>query len=140
MRKVAILAASLFAMTAPAHACLILRELKLEAAVERATVIFRGQIVNYTPGERIGPAKIAFTVEEALLGRLPDHVDVLWTNGTLATPKEWRGSKDRIVAVTARPGMDGVSQLHVIQEPCSIPFMFEDTEQSREMVRKLVRR
>jgi hypothetical protein len=126
----------------PAQSCSAFRGFRLEA-ITKATLVFRGQVVDYSlvyrpEGSRF--ATITFKIVDVYRGDRYDTLTLSWPNSTFALPETWRRPTDLVVA--AVPNGDRASlygqPLGVLQESCSEPFLLKDTEELRAKVRALL--
>jgi len=139
---------------APAHACI--RNVPIVLAdVKYAHAVVVGYISDYTLvgwGGLGGHARFKVSVDEVLIGNVPDELVVTWDNSTFGEPDNMppgpflialrdprsgtlplRGS----AAIFANPEPD---LLTLLQVPCADPFLFPSTSDEALEIRRMLNR
>ena len=100
------------------------------------STVFRGEVIGYNPRNGGIAATINFEVKERIRGEMPDRLTISWHHWTFGTPATWSRPRNLIVAA------DGIPEFpvfRILQKPCSLPFLLDDTEENRDKVRRLVK-
>lgn len=111
--------------------------------IQNAEVVFRGELTEYQPGtvKLSRAATLTFKVIQTLRG--PERAEWIigWRNATFGTPTNWRRSTNQIVAAKTRTIEGQVSKsADVLQESCTLPFLFDDTDANRTAVESALKR
>lgn len=147
------------AFSAPsAIACIDIAPFEIED-IRQADAIFSGRLVRY---ERVSPGRpnsltdyalLTVHVDRVIKGNVPKEVQLYWWNSTFGVPKEKRVDSSLLIAAVSagrrmlplRGGSASVfptrraDLLQLMQAPCSMPFLLDDTEQNTIAVRDILR-
>jgi hypothetical protein len=141
-----------------ARACPDIAPFEIEY-IRQADAVFTGQLVAY---ERVSPGEpgllydyglLTFRVDEVIKGAVPKRVQLHWWNASFGVPETLTIETPLLIgavsdAADGRPLPEGSATIdptdetypmQLLQAPCSVAFLLDNTEQSTENVRKILR-